>query len=241
MEHAFLFDSHYALADSYWQVLQTDGVAKLTVMEALRCPPPSLNNGEDNAVFKSLIGTLIKCPGPGCCADPLFCKPGFLPVTVAESSTQTALPPWIDHRSCKPQKCPLTITRKTHPDNAAPTVSCRLQWRARRSQINILAKQAAELCNKAKRIPVLADTALIRGYQNSSAGQPARTDGAGQPARRPPEWRLLVCLNQMWTSKTGQAFPSFAPKVFDFLGHSMHHPHQISLAQFSAYHLREGR
>ena len=110
---------------------------------------------------------------------------------------------------------------------------------ARRSQINILATQAAELCNKAKRIPVLADTTLIRGYQNSSAGQPARTDVAGQTVRRPPEWRLLVCLNQMWTTKTGQAFPSFAPKVLDFLGHSMHHPHQISLAQFCAHNLRQ--
>ena len=59
-EHCFLFDSHYALAKSHWQQLVTDGHAKLVVMEALKCPLPSLNNGEDNAVFKSLIGTLIK-------------------------------------------------------------------------------------------------------------------------------------------------------------------------------------
>ena len=58
-EHIFLFDSHYALATSHWQQLVTDGHAKLVVMEALKCPLPSLNNGEDNAVFKSLIGTLI--------------------------------------------------------------------------------------------------------------------------------------------------------------------------------------
>ena len=72
VQHVFLFDSHYALAASHWQQLITDGVAKLVVMEALKCPAPSLNNGEDNAVFKSLIGTLIKCPGPGRCADPLI-------------------------------------------------------------------------------------------------------------------------------------------------------------------------
>ena len=56
-------------------------------------------NGEDNAVFKSLIGTLIKCPGPGHCADPLFCKAGFFQVIVPESNTQTPaseLPDWFD-------------------------------------------------------------------------------------------------------------------------------------------------
>ena len=70
-QHCFFFDEHYALSTSHWQQLITDGNAKLVVMEALKCPLPTLNNGEDNAVFKSLIGTLIKCPGPGHCADPL--------------------------------------------------------------------------------------------------------------------------------------------------------------------------
>jgi len=82
VEHVFLFDSHYALSASHWQELQTIGCCRLVVMEALRCPPPSLNNGEDNAVFKSLIGTLIKCPGAGRCADPLFCSAGFFQVNV---------------------------------------------------------------------------------------------------------------------------------------------------------------
>ena len=58
-EHCFLFDSHYALAASHWQQLVTDGHAKLVVMEALKCPMPNVNNGEDNAVFKSLIDTLL--------------------------------------------------------------------------------------------------------------------------------------------------------------------------------------
>ena len=88
-EHIFLFDSHYALAASHWQQLVIDGNAKLVVMEALKCPLPSLNNGEDNAVFKSLIGTLQKCPGPGHCADPLCCKGGFFQVIVPLSSNQT--------------------------------------------------------------------------------------------------------------------------------------------------------
>ncbi|MED5469906.1 MAG: hypothetical protein VX542_06520, partial [Cyanobacteriota bacterium] len=119
-EHIILFDSHYALAASHWQQLVTEGHAKLVVMEALKCPLPSLNNGEDNAVFKSLLGTLIKCPGPGHCADPLFCKAGFFQVTVPESSAQTPaseLPDWIDHDSLTPYQCPLRISRRTHADN----------------------------------------------------------------------------------------------------------------------------
>ncbi len=40
-------------------------------------------------------------------------------------------------------------------------------------------------------------------------------------------------------SKSGQAFPPFAPIVLQYLGFALHHPHQISLAQFCAYHLRD--
>ena len=88
-EHAFLLTALYLLSTSHWQVLKIDGLCTLVMMEALRCPPASLNNGEDNAVFKSLIGTLIKCPGPGQCANPLFCKAGFFQVEVPESAVQT--------------------------------------------------------------------------------------------------------------------------------------------------------
>ncbi len=128
----------YALAASHWQQLVTDGHAKLVVMEALKCPLPSLNNGEDNAVFKSLLGTLLKCPGPGHCADPLFCRAGFFQVTVPESSTQTTtseLLDWIDHDRFTPYRSPLGISRKTHENNAPSTFSCRLQWKARRERL----------------------------------------------------------------------------------------------------------
>ena len=40
-------------------------------------------------------------------------------------------------------------------------------------------------------------------------------------------------------NKSGQAFPPFACKVLEYIDCSIHHPHQLSLAQFSAYHLRE--
>ena len=176
IEHCFLFDAHYALAASHWQQMITEGHAKLVVMEALRCPLPVLNNGEDNAVFKSLIGTLIKCPGPGHCADPLVCKAGFFQVTIPKSSIQThtnELPDWIDHEHLTPYPCPLRISSKTHADNVPSTFSCRLHWKARRAEIELLAKQAASLSHDAKRIPVLADTDLLRGFQIRRTPRPA--------------------------------------------------------------------
>jgi hypothetical protein len=189
-EHVFLFDPHYALARSHWQHVGTDGHAKLVVMEALRCPSPSLNDGEDNAVFKSLIGTLIKCPGPGQCADPLFCKAGFFQVTVPKSSIQTSvseLPDWIDHDRFTPYKCPLRISRRTHADNVPSTFSCRLQWKARRAEIEVLAQQATALSHDAKRIPVLADTTLARafpGFQCCTACPSHASDSENNPQRQ---------------------------------------------------------
>ena len=55
----------------------------------------------------------------------------------------------------------------------------------------------------------------------------------------PLTWRFLVCFTQLWMQKTRQAFPPFAPKVLEYIGSTIHHPHQMSLAQFCAYHLRE--
>ena len=43
----------------------------------------------------------------------------------------------------------------------------------------------------------------------------------------------------MWIKKSGQPFPPFARTVLEYMGNNMHHPHQMSLAQFSAHHLRE--
>ena len=43
----------------------------------------------------------------------------------------------------------------------------------------------------------------------------------------------------MWITKSGEAFPPFARTVLEYLGQNIHHPHQMSLAQFSAYHLRD--
>ena len=143
---------------------------------------------------------------------PTLLQGRFFQVTVPESSSQTPaseLPDWIDHEHFTPQKCPLCISRRTHADDVASTFSCRLQWKARRAEIAVLAEQAADLMRDAKRIPVLADTTLVRGFKSGSAAQPAHS---------PPHWRFLLCLTQMWMKKSGQAFPPFARTVLDYIG-----------------------
>lgn len=89
VQHAFLFDPHYALSTSHWQELKTDGSCRLVMIEALGSPASSLNISGGNAVSKSLIGTLIKFPGPVHCADQLLCIAGFFQVNVPESASET--------------------------------------------------------------------------------------------------------------------------------------------------------
>ena len=48
-----IFDDHYELAKTHWQQLRTRGFHVLPMLEAIRCQPPDVNNGEDNAVFKT--------------------------------------------------------------------------------------------------------------------------------------------------------------------------------------------
>ena len=65
----FLFYSHYVLAESFVQVLDVQGQCTVVVLGALKCPSPEMNNGEDNAAFKSVLGTLLTCPGRGQCSS----------------------------------------------------------------------------------------------------------------------------------------------------------------------------
>ena len=52
----FLFEPHYELGKTYVQLISWP--ARLPVMEALKCPSPAVGDGEDNAIYKSILGTL---------------------------------------------------------------------------------------------------------------------------------------------------------------------------------------
>ena len=74
---------------------------------------------------------------------------------------------------------------------------------------------------------MLADIALLRAF---------RPAGAVQPAAR---WQFVQWFTQLWSQKAGNAYPTFAPRVLAFLDAQLNHADQLSLAQFSAYHLRD--
>ena len=90
IEHVFAFNDHYELAKSHWQELKTNGRCVLPMLEALRCPPPDLNKGEDNAVYKTLLGTLVACQGKSRCNDPLLYRPAFFPPAAVLNDLQAA-------------------------------------------------------------------------------------------------------------------------------------------------------
>ena len=162
-------------------------------------------------------------------------------MSLFQSTTQipvSELPEWIDHERFTRTRCPLRISRKTHPDNVPSTFSCRLHWEARQAGIEVLATQAVALSDAAKRIPVVADITLLRAFHAGSAVQPAHapptllraphSGSAAQPAHSPPTWGFLLCFTQMSMSRSGPAFPPFASTVLEYMGRGIHHPHQIS-------------
>ena len=144
-EHVFMFDTHYALAASHWQELKTDGRKTLVMMEALRCPPASLNNGEDNAMYTSYDHFLVQCPGAGGCANPLIYQYFLFPLI-----------PDLDE-----------YLRLLQGNPHTKRVALRFlpAWRARRSEIEVLADRAAKKHTAAMRIGVIHDTTTFNGVR----------------------------------------------------------------------------
>ena len=109
--------------------------------------------------------------------------------------------------------------------------NCRLQWKTRRWEIDLLAERAIAKADAGKRIPVLADVTLLRCVRSMP---PDRS--AAQPAPPPHLW---LCLTQLWIQKTRMAYPSSATMVAVYLGYNLHHETQLSLGEFAAFNLRE--
>ena len=88
-----------------------------------KCERENVNEGEENAQFKAMHCTLLRCPGPGSCADPLMCAAALFP-------------------------------------NAKGEYRFMLAWRARESEIQMLARRGHEKKQKARRFETLHDTTL---------------------------------------------------------------------------------
>ena len=72
------FDAHYKLAGNYAQkVAMRSSVISRYV--GPNCERETVNDGEENAAYKAFHCSLLRCPGPGQCADPLMCQEVLFP------------------------------------------------------------------------------------------------------------------------------------------------------------------
>ena len=69
-EQIFRFEPHYALARSYGQRIQTP--ARTPELEALMFVPPGETTKEENALYKHIVGSLLRCTCAESCSDPLL-------------------------------------------------------------------------------------------------------------------------------------------------------------------------
>ena len=133
-EQIFRFEPHYALAQSYGQRITTP--ARIPVLEALKFVPPGETTKEENAHYKLIVGSLLRCTCAERCSDPLLFKP-------------------LLSRSGSAGK---------------PVRWCwRFTWKARRAELEVLARRGEEKTERARRVPCIHDTTVTRGWLPDAA------------------------------------------------------------------------
>ena len=71
-QHFFPFDAHYKMNSGCIQVLRPAGQRRIARFSVPNCLRENVNEGEEHAQFKTCHCSLLRCPGPGDCADPLM-------------------------------------------------------------------------------------------------------------------------------------------------------------------------
>ena len=112
--------------------------------------------------------------------------------------------------------------------------SMRPTWKARRAEIEVLAKRGEEKTERSRQIPCIHDTTLIRGW----------LDATCKAQSQPLQALLCATLSQLMLShcaKVGR-FDMMRPDSFtpllEFLGIANAHRDQLTLAEFSAIRIR---
>ncbi len=222
----FLFVEHYDLSGHYMQVRRKRPHRVRIV--GPNCPRISVNEGEDNALYKSLLFSLARCDGESECSSPLVFSALYFPR----------------------RDLPLEQTGCAHKFSASPRCrrcasaevesACAQQWRARSTRIfKVLAPRAVAKLAAAKRIATLPDTSLFKGW-----------DGEGrEPSDAASEGRLLPCLvfaivaeRRRAAHSEGRHFDSCESVTEGILRYLAlpvgRHEDQLTLAEFCAYEAR---
>ena len=134
------FASHYALSSTHVQVLRHTPTTVQNVGPQRK--RSNANKGEDNAMYKAHYHSLVHCPGADDCANPLLHRPLLYPC-IPDADAYLSL-----------------LERTPHAERT--TLRFLPAWRARRSEIEVLADRAAEKRTAAMRIGVVHDATAFK-------------------------------------------------------------------------------
>ena len=90
----FTFEEHYPVGDHYLQVVRKQ--ARMVRIVGPNCQRSDVNEGEDNAQFKAMLFTPLRCSGRGCCASISICYPAL---ALNASKQWRCLPSWKARRA----------------------------------------------------------------------------------------------------------------------------------------------
>ena len=148
------FAGHYALASTHVQVLRR--TPKTVQNVGPQCKRSSANKGEDNAMYKAYYHSLMHCPAADECANPLMYRPLLFPYIPDANAYLTVL------------------QRTPHAERTA--LRFLPAWRARRSEIEVLADRAAEKRTAAMRVGVVHDTTAFKSARMPRSRLPAAAE-----------------------------------------------------------------
>ena len=134
------FAKHYPSANTHVQVLRR--TPKVVQNVGSTCKRSDVDHGEDNAMYKAYYHSLVHCPCAGECANPLTYMPLLYPHI-----------PDVDRYLMLLQK---------NPSAKRAVLRFYPAWRARRSEIEVLADRAAKKHAAAMRVGVIQDTTAFK-------------------------------------------------------------------------------
>ena len=191
----YLFDAHYPLAKTFVQVLRRQALTVQNI--GPQCKRSDVNSGEDNALYKAYFHSCVHCPGIDQCANPLM--------------YQQLLYPRIDNIDKYLALLQSTPNAKRMQLRFAPA------WKARRSELEVLADRAQKKHNDAKRIGVIHDTTSFKGLRipRTASAPDAATEHVFEECVRMQQ--VLMQQIVLHTMKDGNCLERLMTKLMEYL------------------------
>ena len=160
-QQIFRFEPHYAMSQSYCQRIRTP--ARLPVLEALKFQPPGETTKEENALYKHIVGSLLRCTCAGSCSDPLLFKP-----LLGRSGSVAKPAKWCWTFTWKARRAELEVlaTRGEEKTARARRVPCIHDTTVTRGWL----PDAASTCSQGKAPPPLLLRATLAQYSCARFG-----------------------------------------------------------------------